>query len=58
MSFEKQFEFATATRIIFGRGKLQEAGPIFAEKGSNALVVTGSNPIRAEMLLSLLEEQG
>ena len=38
------FEFATATRIIFGAGALREAGPAAAElcPGGSALVVTGA----------------
>jgi alcohol dehydrogenase class IV len=36
-----RFEFATSTRIIFGPGTLREVGPIAAEMGHRALVVTG-----------------
>ena len=46
-----RFEFATATRIIFGPGTLKEIGSIAAEMGSRALVVTGSSPKRAQPLL-------
>jgi len=53
-----RFEFATATRIIFGPGTLKEIGPIAAEMGSRALVVTGSSPERAQMLLDDLTAQG
>ena len=35
------FEFATATRILFGPGKLGEAVPMIAEMGRRALLVTG-----------------
>jgi alcohol dehydrogenase class IV len=52
------FEFATATRIIFGTGKLREVGPLARECGRRAFVVTGRNPQRAEPLLALLREQG
>ncbi len=41
-----RFEFATATRIIFGTGTASELGQLASEKGSHALVVTGSNPDR------------
>jgi len=52
------FEFATATRIIFGAGKLTEAAPTAATLGKHALVVTGSNPDRAQKLLEALREEG
>jgi alcohol dehydrogenase class IV len=53
-----RFEFATATRIIFGAGTLREVGPLAAEMGSRALVVTGRNPTRAARLLDSLAAQG
>jgi len=53
-----RFEFATATRVIFGPGTLREVGPIAREFGPRALVVTGSDPRRAEPLLALLGEHG
>jgi alcohol dehydrogenase class IV len=53
-----RFEFATATRIIFGTGTLREVGPIAAEMGSRALVVTGRTVTRAKPLLDLLAAQG
>ncbi len=49
-----RFEFATATRIIFGPGTLQEVGAIAAEMGSRALVATGSTVARAQPLLDEL----
>ena len=49
-----RFEFATATRIIFGPGTLDEVGPLAAEMGSRALVVTGNTVTRAAPLLKLL----
>jgi len=55
---DKRFEFATATRIIFGAGTLREVGPLAAEMGSRALVVTGRKPARATPLLDLLAAQG
>jgi alcohol dehydrogenase class IV len=51
-----QFEFATATRIIFGPAKLREAGPMVKSAGKRPLVVTGKNVQRAEPLLQLLRE--
>lgn len=51
------FEFATATRIIFGPGKLTEIGPIAAQFGKRALVVTGKQVERATSLFSQLVTQ-
>ena len=53
-----RFEFATATRIIFGSGTLSEIGPHAAAMGRSALVVTGRNPDRAGTLLKLLTAEG
>ena len=53
-----RFEFATATRIIFGAGALREVGPLAAEMGNRALVVTGRTVERAKPLLDLLTAQG
>jgi alcohol dehydrogenase class IV len=52
------FEFATATRIVFGAGSLSGIGPLAAGLGSRALVVTGRNPDRAKPLHDLLRAQG
>ncbi|HYF92433.1 MAG TPA: iron-containing alcohol dehydrogenase [Symbiobacteriaceae bacterium] len=48
------FEFATATRILFGAGMLAQLGPHAAGLGRNALVVTGRRAERADRLLDLL----
>jgi alcohol dehydrogenase class IV len=48
------FEFATATRIIFGSGSLLDIGPLAAGLGQRALVVVGSTTLRATPLLDLL----
>jgi alcohol dehydrogenase class IV len=53
-----RFEFATATRIIFGNGAIQQAAPLAAKLGSCAFVVTGRTGERAEQLLEQLKEQG
>lgn len=53
-----RFEFAMATRIIFGAGVLPEVGPLAAGLGSRALLVTGKTPARAQPLLGLLAAQG
>ena len=52
------FEFATATRIIFGAGVLREIGPLAKGFGRRALIVTGRDTRRAEPLKALLGEQG
>ena len=49
------FEFATATRIIFGAGRLRELRSFIPSLGSRALVVIGRNTERARPLLALLE---
>jgi alcohol dehydrogenase class IV len=42
-----RFEFATAARIVFGRGTLSEIGPLATEMGRRVLVVTGGAGGRA-----------
>jgi alcohol dehydrogenase class IV len=49
-----RFEFATATRVVFGPGALREAGTAAGEFGRHAFVVTGREPRRADRLLDLL----
>lgn len=49
------FEFATASRIIFGPGRLRELGPLAKELGRRALIVTGRDPSRAQGLLAHLQ---
>ena len=51
------FEFATAARIVFGAGRLREAGTIAAGMGAHALVVESGSG-RAEGMNALLHEQG
>jgi alcohol dehydrogenase class IV len=53
-----RFEFATATRIIFGNGALNNIGPLAADLGTHALVVGGSTLERVKPLINLLDEQG
>jgi len=53
-----RFEFATATRIIFGPGTISEAALLSGEFGKRAFVVTGSTNHRAQPLLRLLGKQG
>ena len=52
------FEFATATRILFGPGRSLDAVQIIAGLGKLALVATGSNPDRASRLLESLRRAG
>jgi alcohol dehydrogenase class IV len=52
------FEFATATRIVFGAGAISQIGANVKNFGRRALVVTGSNPQRAEKLLTNLATAG
>jgi alcohol dehydrogenase class IV len=52
-----RFEFATATQIIFGTGRLREVGARAAGLGRRAFVVTGGTAERARLLLDMLAEQ-
>ncbi|MBW8041732.1 MAG: iron-containing alcohol dehydrogenase [Planctomycetes bacterium] len=51
-----RFEFATATRIIFGPGSIDEVAPEAAGMGKRAFVVTGRSLERAEPLLEQLNK--
>ena len=53
-----KFEFATATRIVFGVGAVNDAGAIARDFGRRALVVTGRDATRAERLLTHLKSAG
>jgi alcohol dehydrogenase class IV len=52
------FEFATATRIVFGAGAAARIGESVKAFGRRALVVTGRQPQRAERLLATLSGNG
>lgn len=52
------FEFATATRIVFGAGKLAELGVLARGFGQRAFLVTGKGAWRAIRASELLEEAG
>ena len=52
------FEFATATRIIFGDGAIQQVAPAAKQWGRRVLVVTGRSTERAERLRKDLEAGG
>ena len=49
-----RFEFATATRVVFGPGTVREAVFAAASLGRRALVVTGSTPQRLDPFLEEL----
>ena len=53
-----KFEFATATRIIFGAGTLKQIGDEVKSFGRRALVVTGGDGRRAEKLMASLAKAG
>jgi len=48
------FEFATATRIVFGEGKAATLPELARGFGARALVVTGTSPERAEAMVQAL----
>lgn len=58
MTSPTRFEFATATRVLFGAGTAAEIGPLARGFGRRALVVTGSRPERASRLMAGLREAG
>jgi alcohol dehydrogenase class IV len=51
-----RFEFATATRIIFGRGAVQEVAQSATKLGSHAFVVTGRTNKRVAPILEQLNK--
>jgi alcohol dehydrogenase class IV len=53
-----QFEFSTATQIIFGAGKAREIGTYAPILGHRAMAVTGRNPAQADIILEQLDKQG
>jgi len=52
------WEFATAGRILFGRGVAAQAAVLTAALGRRVLVVTGATPARAAWLVEELEAAG
>lgn len=53
-----RFEFATASRILFGAGTLNEVAPLAAAMGRHAFLVTGRLVERAELLCENLRKAG
>ena len=58
MGLVMKFEFATASRIIFGQGTVKSVAPTCSERGSCALLVAGRNIERATPLLESLKKTG
>jgi alcohol dehydrogenase class IV len=52
-----RFEFATATRIIFGEGTAATLPELVRSLGARPLVVTGASPDRAAALVSVLSAE-
>ena len=53
-----RFEFATANRILFGTGVLQEIPALAAGMGRRALVITGQSVTRAAEVIDGLGSAG
>lgn len=53
-----RFEFATATRIIFGHGSVKDTGSIVEKIGRRAFVITGRSLERAKTLIGKLKDTG
>jgi alcohol dehydrogenase class IV len=58
MGLVMRFEFATASRIIFGKGTVKEVAPLTSEMGNSVLLVTGRNVERAIPLLESFKKTG
>jgi alcohol dehydrogenase class IV len=52
-----EFEFATASRIIFGPGAVREVAPAVSEIGRRAFIVAGRTADRTQPLLDQLKKQ-
>jgi alcohol dehydrogenase class IV len=53
-----RFEFATAARIIFGEGSMQEVAPAASSLGKKCMLITGRSIGRSDYLLEQLRSQG
>ena len=53
-----RFEFATATRILFGPGTINNVIPEAIQLGKRVLLVTGKSPGRAQSLIDQLVAAG
>jgi alcohol dehydrogenase class IV len=52
------FDFATASRIIFGNGSIKDAGKLAAQYGSNAFLVTSCGGADPSTLKDILDKAG
>lgn len=52
-----EFEFATATQIMYGNGKLNNIGEYASLFGNRSFIVSGSNTEKNETLQNLLEDK-
>jgi alcohol dehydrogenase class IV len=53
-----RFEFATATRIVFGQGVVQELAALAKPFGKRAMVITGKDRLRHAGIINGLEGSG
>ncbi len=53
-----RFEFATASRIVFGLGVVHEVAPAASKLGKHVLLVTGRSSERARPLADELRTSG
>ncbi len=53
-----RFDFATATRVVFGAGSIGQLRDLTAGFGRHALVVTGRSPERGQRVIEALEGRG
>src|SRR5271157_5560530 len=53
-----RFEFATATRILFGPGVVREVAPAAKEMGGRALLAIGCPATSAALLLEAMKKEG
>jgi alcohol dehydrogenase class IV len=50
-----EFEFATSTQIIFGRGSIQKISSLLPELGSSCLVITGKHSGERNPVIEILD---
>ena len=53
-----RFDFATAGRILFGRGRIAELPDLIKQSGKKVMLVTGAHPNRHDSLRAQLEKAG
>jgi alcohol dehydrogenase class IV len=58
MGMSMRFEFATASRILFGSDTIKDAIPVIAEMGQTVLLITGKNSDRAKPFRENLIRKG